>query len=144
MALVDRVQARYSSQILINATNPQSTAAVSIDTARLGFAATDVEADFAIVGITYDNDVAMHYAVAVPGVMAKLLFYNGHMGGKEYHDSYLDRLDKLALVTSRNRITPTTDSLLSPTEDTMGDLPQTDRKAFKGFIPGASAEPTQD
>jgi hypothetical protein len=142
MALTDEVQSRFSSQILINVTNPQNSAATTVDTTRLGNASTDVQADFQIeAGIAYDNTVATHVNVAVDGVYAKLLIRAGQ-GGKAEHDEYIERLRALKLITGRDRISPSTDSLLSPSTDVIGALPSFDRKNFAGFIPSPPARPT--
>jgi hypothetical protein len=142
MALTDEVQSRYSTQLLINASNPQSAAATTIDTTRLNNAVTDVQAAFKKRGITYDNTIDTHVATAVPGVYARLLVVTGQDGGREEWTAFLDDLKLLAETTSRDRVVPYTDSLLSPTQDTSGDLPMFDRKQFEGYVPGAPTSPT--
>lgn len=137
MALTDEVQARYSTQILRNASNPQNSTATSIDTTRLGYAVTDVQAEFKKRGITYDNSIDTHVTTAVPGVFARLLVLTGQDGGREQWSAFTDDLKLLTETTSRDRIVPTTDSLLDPTKDRVGDLPWSDRKQFGNFIPGA-------
>ena len=145
MALSDEVQSRYSSQLLINASNPQLSTATSIDTARLTLACTDVQAAFEVMcGVAYDNTVATHVAYAVEGVFQRLLVLTGQASIDTWKDWKATLKDELALVTGRDRIEPTTDSLLSPTEDTMGDLPQSDRKNFRGLIPRNANPPTTD
>jgi len=138
MALTDEVQGRYSTQLLVNASNPQNSGATTIDTTRLSYACTDVTAEFTKRGITYDNTVATHVATAVPGVYARLLVMTGQ-SGDELWQRFMDDLQLLSETTSRDRIMPTTDSLLEATEDTSGDLPASDRKNMEGYIPdGAS------
>jgi hypothetical protein len=138
MALTDEVQNRLSSQLLINITNPQNSTADSIDTTRLSNAVSDVEADFKIeCGVAYDNDDETHVTVAVQGVYAKLLIRSAQVDAVSYafHDKYIERLRALKLIAGRDRIVPDTDSLLTATEDTSGDIPAMDRKNFRGFIP---------
>jgi len=145
VALTDEVQNRYSAQILINLTNPQNTSATTLDTTRMNNAVTDVQADFKIeAGTTYDNSVDTHVVVATEGVYAKLVLRSGQSGeaGFRLHESYLEKLRRLALITGRDRISPSTDSLLTPTQDESGDLPAFDRKNFKGYIPNAPSQPT--
>lgn len=136
MALVDEVQGRYSSELLIQASNPQNSAATSLDTTRLGYAVTDVQAEFTKRGITYDNSIATHVATAVPGVYARLLIVTGQ-GGQELWKQFIEDMNILTTSTSRDRIKASTDSLLSPTTDTLGDLPASDRKSFRSYVPNA-------
>lgn len=144
MALTDEVQNRYSSQLLINVTRPQNSNATTIDTDRLNEAIQDVTGDFEMMGIDLDqaitDDDKRHIRVAVAGVYALLLQWSGRGGGDEM-EAYNQKLNLLRESTSRDRISPTTDSLLTPTKDNSGDLPATDRKQFQGYIPGAPSEP---
>ena len=135
MSLSTEVQGRYSSTLLIQVTNPQGAAATTLDTTRLNYSITDVEGQFLKRGMTYDTTSKQHNVVAVPGVYATLLLYNGHMGGKDQHDKFLKELDELREVDSRDKIDMDNDSELTPTEDTLGAKPQMDRSYFTGMVP---------
>lgn len=138
MSLVTNTQSRYSSQILINASNPQSSGATSVDSTRLSLAATDVSAVFEVLcGVEYDDSNALHVLYGVEGVLVRLLLMTGQTTIEAWDKWKSSLKDELALVTGRDRIPPTTDSLLSPTEDTPNTLPATDRTNFKRYIPGA-------
>lgn len=141
MALTDEVISRYSNQILVNVSNPQSTVTTTVDTTRLGLASTDVQAIFTKHGLTYDNSIATHVQTAVGGVFARLSVMTGQLGADSLWKSFLEDMKLLVETTSRDRIAPTTDSLLTATEDTIGSRPASDRKNFYGYVskpPGGS------
>lgn len=142
MALTDEVQARYSSQILINVTNPQNTAATSIDTTRLNNAITDVQSEFKKRGITYDNTVDTHIATAVPGVFARLLLFAAQDGSREMWKEFLEDVRFLSETTSRDRIKPDTDSLLDKSADVSGALPAFDKDNFRGYVVNPPSQPS--
>jgi hypothetical protein len=137
VSLTANVQARYSSQILINASNPQNSTATTLDSTRLGYACTDVEAEFSKRGMTYDDTDAKHVATAVPGVLARLLVMTGGEGGKEAWNDFKDDVKFLAETDSRDRIMPYTNSPLDPTPDPTGAKPFSDNDNFKRYIPGS-------
>lgn len=138
MTLLADYQARYSIQIRTNLSNPQNTPATTPNVTNETNAAADAQADFeAICGVVYNSSVALHVAAAVPLVAAKLQVYTGH-AEEGYYTSALDRCQKYyRLVLGRNRIQPTTDSMLTPTTDRAGDRPQFDRSQFRNFIGNA-------
>jgi hypothetical protein len=141
MTLSTEVQARYPSQLLVNITNPMETTATTVNTTTLNAAATDVEADFEIVaGVEYDGTDARHVAVAVEGVIAKLLRRTGTSQYEEREKDYNFRLRDLAKVTGRDRITPESDSEVSPAVDSPSGVevkPAFDNEIFDQIIPGA-------
>lgn len=139
MALVDEVQSRYSTELLVNWSNPQLSAATSIDSTRLSLAATDVQAEFKKKGLTYDNAVDTHVATAVEGVVLRLRVMTGHLPVDEWSRWKREDLQDLIMVTARDRIAPTTDSLLNPTKDRSNDKPWADRTQFRNFIPDSPA-----
>jgi hypothetical protein len=139
MALSDEVISRYSSARLVQLTRHNNQAATTIDTDVLGFAATDVEADFRILaGVIYDGADARHVAVAVSGVVAKLYLRKEGAGDKaqSLHDAYEARMEQLAKVTGRNRIKPRTTSVLEPTvpDPNVTHRPDTDRPTFDDLV----------
>ena len=143
MPLSTHVTDRYGAQYLVNLTNPSDPSATTIDTGRLGEAADDAEADFAIyAGVAYNDTTATHITVAVEGVVAKLAIRTGTGGqfAKSSHEDYIARLRDLALVTGRDRIKPRSDSILQPSNEQVGDeivRPEFDIRRFDDLIPDA-------
>lgn len=139
MALTDDIQARYSTQRLVELTNPGDVTATTIDTTNLANAILDVEADLAIyAGVTYDGSDARHLSVAIPGVLLKLLLYTNNAGAgyADKEKDWLERVKALARVTSRDRIQPQTNSVLTPTPEQAGVevvRPGSDRPNFDDF-----------
>lgn len=114
MALADDVTNRYTDQELIESTNPEDGTATTINSTFLGYAVTDVQAEFEIQGIgEYDATDAKHVAVAVEGVMARLKTFarTGKAGGSS-NDEWTwwidNRCKALAKVTGRKRVTAAT------------------------------------
>jgi hypothetical protein len=146
MTLQTNVESRYGEQYLVNLSNPADPSATTIG-AALAVACTDCEADFVIyAGVTYDENAAtnplaaQHVSVAVEGVVAKLAIRTGTGGNyaRTAHDDYVARLRDLALVAGRDRISPRTDSVLTPTSERVGDevvRPAFDWPRFNDFIP---------
>jgi hypothetical protein len=141
MALATRVQERYAAQRLIELTNPGEPNATTLDTDRLTAAADDVEADFHIYNCPeYDDTDAKHVTVAVEGVIAKLYARTDTAGASEgrRHDAYIARLTALSKITRRDRISPRTSSILTPSpEQVAGETvrPDTDRADYSPFVP---------
>ena len=141
MALADEVEARYPASRLIQLTNANDQEAVAIDATRMARAVTDVQADFlTYTATTYDNAEAQHVVVAVEGVVAKLGQRVEAAGATAdaKHDKYIERLEALAEVTGRDRITPKSKSILTPTPERTGTetvRPDTDRPDYDDIIP---------
>ena len=134
------VQARYSTQILKNLTNPQSAGSSAIDTTRLDNACTDTQAEFEVYAhAEYDADEPRHVSVAVAHVVAILKRYTGQKGADEEYRRSLDRMKALAKVENRARITPDTNSpLQSTSEQTSANVtprPATDWPVFEDIVP---------
>jgi len=138
MSLSTEVQARYSAQILINASNPQLASGGTLDTARLGYACTDVQAEFSKRGITFDVTDATHLATAVPGVLARLIQMTqaDDSGWKTFKDD----VKFLAETTSRDRILPYTNSPLQPTPDPTDGVPFADNTKFDRYTPSPDSQ----
>lgn len=138
MSLLTDYQARYSTQLRINASNPQLSSATTVDSTRETNAAADAQADFeTICGVTYSSSNTVHVSAAVPLVYYKLMVLTGQASG-EWYDKQLERLEKwYRLVLGRNRITPTTNSKLTPTEETANGLPFADSSVFDRFVGNA-------
>lgn len=138
MALIDEVRSRYSTEILVSVSNPQASSATTEDTTRSALAVLDVGARFKMQGITYDNTVDTHVMVATQGVIARLMVMTAQPGASEEWKEFTDNLKTLAETTSRDRITPSTDSVLTPTPDTSGSTPSFDTPKFDDYKPSDS------
>ena len=137
MALSTHVTNRVSSQRLIALTNPDLPTATSNDTARLGYACTDVESDFeTYLGRAYDDDTAGDVSIAVDGVVSKLMLRmaSGGESANQAHESYIERLKD-----HRKRLLPKSSSMLTPTKEDRGTgntiRPNFDRSQFDDFVP---------
>lgn len=139
MSLSSKTQDRYSAQILVNASNPQLSTSTSLDTTRFNAAIADVEGEFLKRGITYDDDDKRHVATAVPGVFARLLIMTAQ-GGREDWSEFKEDVKFLAETTTRDRITPYTNSPLDPTADQTGGLPFGDNTNFNRYTPSNDSD----
>jgi hypothetical protein len=138
-------QSRFSTQLRTNWSRPQDSSSSTPDTTLETTADTDVVGQFKMVGISPDSTDDRHVAVAVGGIRARLMFYCGIPDWRSEWDGFKDDLKLLTETTSRDRISPTTDSLLEPTQDTLGALPAFDRKEFDNYVTDApAAGTTQD
>lgn len=124
---------RVSTQLRTNLSRGQDSTSTTPSTTMEGYADADVIGQFSMYGITADDTDARHVAVAIAGIRARLLFYTGIPDWRSEWDGFKEDLKLLAETTSRDRVSPTTDSLLEPTEDTTGDLPAFDRKEFDNY-----------
>jgi hypothetical protein len=136
-------QARFSTQLRTNWSRPQNSSATTPDTTLEGLSDTDVVGEFKKRGITPDSTNDTHVTTAMSGVIARLMFYTQCPGWGEAWGSFKDDLELLAQTTSRDRIIPTTDSLLSPTPDTAGALPIFDRDNFQNYETNPPNGPSQ-
>jgi len=115
--LTDAFEARFSTQRVLEWTQPDNPSATTKDATRLGYAGTDAEARFKVeVGVAFDATDARHLQACIPGVRAFLLLYLDQDAGKKALDQWItDHLKPLSKVTGRDRLAPRTDSLLVPT-----------------------------
>ena len=138
MSLSTLVQARYSSQRLVNLTNPDAGTQTSIDSARLTAACDDAEAEFEVhTGVEFDETDARHVSYAVRGVIALLTERMGTKGGAEQLQRWYEALNRLRQVTGNDRTTPESTSLLEPTPEDDGRTtpvrPAFDDRRFRGL-----------
>lgn len=126
-------QARFSTQLRTNWSRPQNSTATTPDTTLETLADTDTVGEFKKRGITPDSTDDRHVTTAMSGIIARLMFYTQSPGWGEAWGSFKDDLELLAQTTSRDRIMPTTDSLLVPSTDTPGALPLFDRNNFQNY-----------
>lgn len=120
MSLSSNVQARYPNQILVNLTRAGDSTATTVDSTKLGYAATDVEAYFKIwANSTYDDTNPRHVAVCVPAVVMVLQMYSAQT--QDQYESLLGAIEKLmkdeAKIDARDRISVTTSSELTPSPE---------------------------
>ncbi len=135
MSLDSNVQNRWSSQILINASNPQNSGQTSIDTTRLANAETDVQAAFKVLsGVAYDDTDDRHVLYATEGVLVRLLVLTGQTALSDWRDWKRSLKRELAPVTGRDRIIMSSRSKFRPTEEAAGDKPLNDRSVFDGHF----------
>lgn len=118
MALADEVVARYPAGVLANLTNPGSPGSTSYSATRLGYACSDVEALFKIhAGQTYSGTDARHLQVACECVILQLRKGLGATDESKLDEAQVKKLRALAMVTGRDKVTPTTTSGLTPSSD---------------------------
>jgi hypothetical protein len=120
MALIDEVKNRIPNEKLVQLTNPDDPDPTTVDDTLLGFAVSDVEADFKVFGggITYNNSDDRHVSFAVIGVVRKLQLWKLESAADEKHEAWQKSIrDRLRLVTGNNRVVPKSSSDLTPTEE---------------------------
>jgi len=137
MAALDaEVRARYSTQYLVNLTQPDDASATSEDTDRMDAAVADTQADFAVeVGLEYEAANTAHIVIGVEGVIVHLLERTGRgeKTTRERYDRYIERLRSL-----RARILPGTTSKVTPTPERGNPVrPIFDYPRFDGVNPDA-------
>ena len=137
MAALDaEVRARYSTQYLVNLTQPDDASATTEDTDRMDAAVTDTQADFAVeVGLEYEAANTAHIVIGVEGVIVHLLERTGRgeKTTRERYDRYIERLRSL-----RARILPGTTSKVIPTPERGNPVrPSFDSPRFDGVNPDA-------
>ena len=137
MAALDaEVRERYSTQYLVNLTQPDDASATSEDTDRMDAAVADTQADFAVeVGLEYEAANTAHIVIGVEGVIVHLLERTGRgeKTTRERYDRYIERLRSL-----RARILPGTTSKVTPTPERGNPVrPIFDYPRFDGVNPDA-------
>lgn len=145
MSLDSEVKARWSNQILVQASNPQNSSQTTIDQTRLTNAETDVEAAFKVMcGVAYDNTDARHVMYATEGVYVRLLVLTGQSPNAEWKEWKKDLKEELALVTGRDRIKPSSNSQYKVTREEPNELPRADKSVFDNYFiprnPGAGVQ----
>ena len=157
IALTTEVTARYSTQKLVEFTNPDVPWAVAIDAGRLAAACADAAGDFLrIVGVAYDTDDthavhAAHVGPAVHRAFARLAEYMdpaGAFAADLLSKSEAELDDLRGRVGMGARFVPVTDSVLSPSfPDTSSGFPvrpDFDTSRFSDYLPGiAPRDPNQ-
>jgi len=140
MTLATEVTGRYSSELIVNASNPQNTTPTTID-----HDASQLRLHGRSGGVLETrDDLRPHGREARGDGGARGLRPPSHpdgQGGHEDWDAFVKDLDLLKETDARDRIPLTTDSLLTPTGDDVGDVPALDRSVFQGYEPNPPAGP---
>jgi hypothetical protein len=149
VALADEVIARYSTGFIAQITNPQAPEATTYDATKLARACTDIEAEFAKIGLTFVVTTATHVVTACEGVIALLRKRSGQLGGwDEWRDWRDVQLERLRLVTTNDRITPASNSKVTPRDENPTNDPDVrpdyDDSQFDNIVPAAGRETTSN
>ena len=141
MALIDRVKARVSTELLAQLTQKDSRQVSTVDDTVLNLAIDDVVADVAVfAGVTYDNDDARHVAYAVRGVLLYLRVNQGRTeGAYERLRDWQESMNRgLRLVTGNNRFSIKSSSALTPSDEAPGGAtvrPYFDERVIDDVVP---------
>ncbi len=143
MSLRTEFLARYSTQLALNLSNPDSAATVTADSARLDLACTDAEADFELyTAMELDLTNAMHVSVAVEGV--KLIMQERGSAsdeeGRKFREAWLKKLEGVAQrIGGEQRILPQSTGIAAPaSEEVIGGTTRQkfDAGYFRDLNPG--------
>lgn len=152
MALADDVQAQVETAYLAELTNPNDRSLKTVDTTRLGYAVTAVEAAFKRhVQAAYDSADDQHVDIGIQGVLIKLRqrTRSGDSGGaatQEWKD-WIDECTALRDASSRGRVMAQTNSEVVPTSEQRGSetpRPWFDGRRFDDLAPNAPAASSDD
>lgn len=134
MSLIEEVKKRIPAQRLIQLTNTDNTNASTIDDDVLELACDDTSKNFTeAVGVDYDNDNPTHLANIVDGVLITLMKWaeRWNKAMQEMEDRWYEKLNKLRLSIGGNvRLSPQTNSQLTPSDDKRGQTITTVRPDF--------------
>ncbi len=143
MPLATDVRNRYSTQYIVELTNPGDRNATTFDGTRLQFAVDDVEALFQVyAGVVYDETNARHLAIAVEGVIAFLIRRTGQATAEARMAVWLTSIRDLGRVEGRNKVTPDSTTRFQPSADdrlTTTPRPAFDDRRFDPFMPKSPA-----
>lgn len=135
-------QARFSTQLRTNWSNPQSSSSTTPNTTLEGLADTDIQGEFKKRGISPDNSLDTHVTTAMSGMIARLMFYTQAPGWESAWATFQEDVKFLAETTSRDRIVPSNDSYLAPSYDPVNALPAFDPQNFQNYLPNPPTGPT--
>jgi hypothetical protein len=145
VALVDRVQERFSTPLLVQLTNVETPGATTVNAVYLARLCDDAEAEFADrVGQTYDETIRSHVKCAC--MIVKMLACEYGAAADEAMETLRERVEKLcqsvAEVRARDRVSPTSSSHLTPSDEVTGTSqvkPKFDDSEFDDLIPGSDS-----
>lgn len=145
MALIDRVQERFSVPLLVGLTNVETPGATTVNAVYLARLCDDAEAEFADrVGQAYDETIRSHVKCAC--MIVKMLACEYGAAADEAMETLRDRVEKLcesvAQVRARDRISPKSSSDLTPSEEVTSSRtvePKFDDSQFEDLIPDSDS-----
>lgn len=144
MPLTTHVTDRFGTngQYLRGLTNHDDNDADTVNTTRLAQATAAAEAQFPLhAGVAYDDTDDAHINAGVSGTIAYLRAWSTSSGKADASlASFRDELRAIRAVSAGKRVTPTTKSVLTPSEpDTSNGAvrPDFDRTQFDGIAPNA-------
>lgn len=141
MTLATEVQARIPSAVLVSLTNPRSPDATTVNATTLAQACSSIEAWFGTYAQeTYDGTVPIHLEAAVKGVIGLLRDWGAgyYEGSKTFWTDFREECERIAKTRARARITPTTSSELTPSEEneTGAEMrPWSDDSGYRTLLP---------
>ncbi len=147
--LADAVEARYSSEVLRQLTNPYEPEAVAIDDTKLEAAAAEVAGWFPIyVQAELDLTNAVHLSVAVDGVVMLLQKWGGTAQGVASitREAWLEACREVRNTSARSRIEPQTNSPEIPEDPVSSPAaePPFSKRMWDPLIPGRSSNRSAD
>jgi hypothetical protein len=139
MTLSSEVQARVSSQKLIELTNQDDRTATTIDTTILDAAIADAGAEFTDeTNLNFDDSNARHIRVGIIGVLAYLESYV-NMQTQAYKDlrqQFERAMAKIAVsLGAEKRLLPSSKNTTTPSTPRVGQKPEQDRTRWDSIVP---------
>lgn len=135
--LKTEVEARYSTQLLVELSNPDDEATTS-SSAKILKACTDVIAAFrtsaCLVWLETDEQ---HVEEAVEGVIYRLRSFSARASDMKAWRDWREGLEALRLVTFSNRVAPTTDADTARPGLPSGAGPDLGRAFSHNLVPGS-------
>ena len=134
MTLESEFIARLSVQRVNELTNPQLAAGGTYDAVRLARAATDVRAAFKFgTGIDFDDNLATHIEIGIMGLVCRLKKIAGEPAA--FSSPECVEWDSMIALLRTGHMLPQTSSVLQPSQEQAGALPDSDRRNFGDVVP---------
>lgn len=134
MPLIDDVKSRIPVKRLVQLTNADDTTATTINDTVLQNACDDAEDIFTVrVGVLYDNSKPFYLAHIIDGVLVCLMkrVERGNQAAQDMAEQWYDQLAILRQTIGGNlRLSPATDSEMTPSKDKRGVTTSIVRPAF--------------
>lgn len=141
MSIATELAARYNSQQLIELTNSRDPSQTTVNTAVRDQACTSAQTWFeTYTEEAYDSTVGIHVELVVEGVIALLQKWGGSSPtvGAVSWSAWKDDCRDMKSTRSRARITPTTNSELTPSDENPSGgtvRPWSDDREWSGLVP---------
>lgn len=139
--LTTEVQNRYSAEKLIQLTNPDNPAALTLDATRLASAVADVLAAFDVyANTTFDQTDTRHIFIGCEGVILVLQMRQLNVDPTELRKQWIGMLEALGQsVGGRTKTAPTSDAVAQPSSEQAESgqtvRPLFDRTRFDRYAP---------